>query len=56
MYTLGELRRALAQIGTGHDDKPVKVLLTGNAKGEIAHLMPTIHVQGDRILIEAGRE
>lgn len=51
--TLGELRRSLALIGTGHDDKPVCILV--NKPGNVLGMEQTIAVQGDRILIDATK-
>lgn len=47
MLTIGQLRNILAQIGTGHDAKPVAVMIP---KG-VVHLDGCdVAVQGDRVL------
>lgn len=47
---LRELRDSLNQIGTGHNEKPVAVIVSG----KVFYLEAVIAVQGDRILIDAA--
>jgi hypothetical protein len=46
---LGELKSSLAQIGSGHDSKPVAVI----CDGRVVYLEACIALQGDRVLIDA---
>lgn len=50
-----ELREALEQLGTGHDDKEVKVWLPGSTirlNGPVLHAVPSQYK--DRVLIEGN--
>jgi len=47
MLTIGQLRNILAQIGTGHDAKPVAIMIP---KGVVHLDACDVAVQGDRVL------
>ena len=49
--TLRELKESLSQIGKGHNEKPVAIIIDGR----VFYTEATIAVQGDRILIDAKK-
>jgi hypothetical protein len=48
---LRELKESIAQIGNGHSEKPVAIIIDG----KVYYTEATIAIQGDRILIDAGK-